>query len=83
MSVAGWYNQSNQPTLLPCVSSDIRSGLRMITDTPVAKGAPLLAVPRSLLMSAQTARASPVCGALVESKGLDDWQVRGSSRRCG
>lgn len=48
----------------------------MVTSEPVARGAPLLAVPRSLLMSAETARSSPACAALLERSDLDDWQVR-------
>ena len=47
----------------------------MVTESPVPKGAPLLAVPRALLMSADTARDCPVCGPLVEAAGLDDWQA--------
>lgn len=54
----------------------------MVTSRAVEKGAPLLAVPHSLLMTADTARASPVCGDLVDSKDLDDWQVGHSSNWC-
>jgi hypothetical protein len=50
-------------------------GFTMVTSQPVEQGAPLLAVPRALLMSAETARASPICGALIQRAGLDDWQV--------
>jgi hypothetical protein len=53
----------------------------MVTSKAVQQGAPLLAVPRSLLISADTARASPLCGPLLERSDLDDWQVGGCKCR--
>lgn len=47
----------------------------MVTERAIQKGSPMLAVPSSLLMTAETARKSPLCGPLVESKELDDWQA--------
>ncbi|KAI8467932.1 MAG: hypothetical protein J3K34DRAFT_460119 [Monoraphidium minutum] len=50
-------------------------GFCMVTAGPVGAGAPLLAVPRSLLMTADTARSSPACGDLIRKAELDDWQA--------
>ncbi|KAG2491081.1 hypothetical protein HYH03_010526 [Edaphochlamys debaryana] len=41
----------------------------LVADEPIPRGAALVRVPRALLMSADTARASPAVGALVAAPG--------------
>jgi hypothetical protein len=42
---------------------------------PVQPGQPLLTIPRQLLMTEKSAKASKHCGELVEAAGLTEWQV--------
>lgn len=48
----------------------------MIAQHEVQKGDKLVSVPRKLWMTSKTARASPICGDIIQQSGADDWTVR-------
>jgi hypothetical protein len=47
----------------------------MITRTALEDGDLLLQVPKALFITADTARRSKLCGALIKQGNLDEWQV--------
>lgn len=47
----------------------------MATDQAVAEGQLLVQVPSSLMVTAHTAAQSALCGELVQTSELPEWQV--------
>ncbi|EFJ52648.1 hypothetical protein VOLCADRAFT_120141, partial [Volvox carteri f. nagariensis] len=58
--------------LTPVQRSD--GSYSLVADEPVRRGQILVRVPRRLLMSQDTARASEACGRTVREAGLNEWQ---------
>lgn len=47
----------------------------MLAKEAIAEGSPLLHVPESLMLTANTALKSKHCGSLVKAAELSEWQV--------
>ena len=47
----------------------------MVCGEDVQRGQVLVRVPKALMMTLDTAKQCPQCGALVTEAGLNEWQV--------
>lgn len=63
------------PYMNTCSCRWLRREHGMITEEHVIRGQVLVQVPSSVMMTWDTARESPLCGAVVKEAELTEWQV--------